>query len=254
MAWTGRNPDESDPTNAIRTGPVTTDNPTNALHRGCLAATCRRKSTATAVITAGSMKAGALKAAGRPGDKFGSVCAWHHADPGGWIRMSSRTTAHRKCYLGDPQVVNMSPVGLADSSTLLSWLSQWIYDEAHGDGVDCGLDIGGAGSVIGPLDDTPATPSHTRLLFDANRSSRQGDARNRGATHYLRRPRSAGQVAVRPSTSSPTGWFARDFAGTNDTPHRPPALVIGNLADDAFTPSHTRRLFPSNRSSPTEMH
>ena len=46
------------------------------------------------------------------------------------------------CYLGDPQVVNMSPVGLARFCTLRSWLSQWSYDDANGDGVRCGRDIG----------------------------------------------------------------------------------------------------------------
>ena len=30
----------------------------------------------------------------------------------------------------------MSPVGLARFCTLRSWLSQWSYDDANGDGVD----------------------------------------------------------------------------------------------------------------------
>ncbi|MCW2685396.1 MAG: alpha/beta hydrolase [Mycobacterium sp.] len=70
------------------------------------------------------------------------------------------------CYLGDPQVVNMSPVGLARFSTLRSWLSQWSYDEAHGDGLECGPDIAVPALVIGNLADA-CTPSHTRRLFDA---------------------------------------------------------------------------------------
>ena len=36
-------------------------------------------------------------------------------------------------YLGDPQVVNMSPVGLARFCTLRNWLSQWSYDDAGAD-------------------------------------------------------------------------------------------------------------------------
>lgn len=39
------------------------------------------------------------------------------------------------CCLGDPQVVNMSPVGLARFCSLRSWLSQLSYDDANGDGV-----------------------------------------------------------------------------------------------------------------------
>ena len=42
------------------------------------------------------------------------------------------------CYLGDPEVVNNSPVGLARFCTLRSWLSQWSYDDANGDAVGCG--------------------------------------------------------------------------------------------------------------------
>ena len=34
------------------------------------------------------------------------------------------------CDLGDPQVVNMSPVGLARFCTLRSRLSQWSYEDA----------------------------------------------------------------------------------------------------------------------------
>ena len=40
-----------------------------------------------------------------------------------------------QCCLGDPQVVNMSPVGLARFCTLRGWLSQWRYDDANGDAV-----------------------------------------------------------------------------------------------------------------------
>ena len=40
------------------------------------------------------------------------------------------------CYLGEPETVNVGPVGLARFSTLRSWLSQWSIDHARADGVD----------------------------------------------------------------------------------------------------------------------
>jgi pimeloyl-ACP methyl ester carboxylesterase len=38
------------------------------------------------------------------------------------------------CYLGDPRVVNVGPVGMARFSTLRSWLSQWSYDKSNAKG------------------------------------------------------------------------------------------------------------------------
>jgi hypothetical protein len=71
------------------------------------------------------------------------------------------------CYLGDPRVVNMSPVGLARFCTLQGWLSQWSYDDARGDGVACGRDLAVPALVIGNLADDACTPSHTRRLYEA---------------------------------------------------------------------------------------
>jgi pimeloyl-ACP methyl ester carboxylesterase len=38
------------------------------------------------------------------------------------------------CYLGDPRIVNVGPVGLARFTTLRSWLSQWSYDKSNAKG------------------------------------------------------------------------------------------------------------------------
>ena len=38
------------------------------------------------------------------------------------------------CYLGDPRVVNVGPVGMGRFSTLRSWLSQWSYDKSNARG------------------------------------------------------------------------------------------------------------------------
>jgi hypothetical protein len=44
-------------------------------------------------------------------------------------------------YLGDPRVVNMSPVSLARCRKLGSRLSQWSYHDARSDGVGCGREL-----------------------------------------------------------------------------------------------------------------
>lgn len=88
------------------------------------------------------------------------------------------------CYLGDPQLVNMSPVGLARFCTLRSWLSQWSYDDARGDGVACGRDLAIPALVIGNLADDACTPSHTRRLFEAIGHPDKEMYEIPGATHY----------------------------------------------------------------------
>ena len=71
------------------------------------------------------------------------------------------------CFLGDPRVVNDSPVGLARYCSLRSWLSQWSYDDANGDGVKCAARITVPALVVGNTADDGITPSHTHKLFEA---------------------------------------------------------------------------------------
>jgi alpha-beta hydrolase superfamily lysophospholipase len=88
------------------------------------------------------------------------------------------------CYLGDPRLVNNSPVGLARFSTLRSWLSQWSFDDAHGDGVACAKDLAVPTLVIGNSADDACTPSHTQRLFDAVGHPDKTLHVVQGATHY----------------------------------------------------------------------
>ena len=73
--------------------------------------------------------------------------------------------------------MNMSPVGLARFCSLRSWLSQWSYDDANGDGVECSRDLTVPALVIGNRADDACTPSHTSPAVRGDRASRQGDAR-----------------------------------------------------------------------------
>lgn len=94
-----------------------------------------------------------------------------------------------RCYLGDPRIVNMGPVGLARFSTLRSWLSQWSFDDAKGDGVTCARDLDVPTLVIGNSADDACTPSHTQRLFDAVGSSDREMHTIEGATHYYSGPK-----------------------------------------------------------------
>lgn len=92
------------------------------------------------------------------------------------------------CYLGDPRIVNMGPVGLARFSTLRSWLSQWSYDEANGDGPRCAADLDVPTLVIGNSADDACTPSHTQRLYDAVGHPDKTLHSIQGATHYYSGP------------------------------------------------------------------
>ena len=87
-------------------------------------------------------------------------------------------------YLGDPEVVNNGPVGLARFCSLRSWLSQWSFDESNADGVACAERVRVPGMVIGNMADVACTPSHHQRLFDALGSEDKQLHEIAGATHY----------------------------------------------------------------------
>jgi pimeloyl-ACP methyl ester carboxylesterase len=130
-----------------------------------------------------------LKASGRPLDERGFVVHGTMADPR-WLdpAVDPNDREPGTCYLGDPQVVNMGPVGLARFSTLRSWLSQWSYDDARADGDTCGRDIAVPTLVIGNTADNACTPSHTRRLYEAVGHPDKERYDVRGATHYYNGP------------------------------------------------------------------
>jgi len=88
------------------------------------------------------------------------------------------------CYLGDPRVVNMGPVGLARFCTLRSWLSQWSFDESRAHGQKNGANVRCPVLVIGNTADNACTPSHTARLFDAIGHADKKRIDIAGATHY----------------------------------------------------------------------
>lgn len=118
------------------------------------------------------------------------------------------------CYLGDPRVVNNSPIGLARFCSLRSWLSQWSFDDARADGVTCGRDVAVPTLVIGNLADDACTPSHTRRLFDAIGNPDKEMHEIPGANHYYSGPDQREPLGQ--AVSVITDWLARHgFSGAD---------------------------------------
>lgn len=111
------------------------------------------------------------------------------ADPR-WLDVTVDPSDRRAgwCYLGDPEVVNDGPVGLARFSTLRSWLSQWSFDDARADALTCASDVEVPVLVVGNTADDACTPSHTHRLFDALPDGRKRLHEVVGATHYYTGP------------------------------------------------------------------
>ena len=138
-----------------------------------------------------------LRRRGRPNDEFGFVVHGTMADPR-WLdpAVDPNDRAPGVCYLGDPQVVNMSPIGLARFSTLRSWLSQWSLDDARADAPACLARVKAPVLVINNSADDACTPSHARRLYEA---VAHGDRRFHeiaGATHYYQDQPELGAQAV----------------------------------------------------------
>jgi len=156
----------------------------------------------------------ALEAQGRADEEFCFVVHGTMADPrwlDGSVDPNDRTPG--TCYLGDPRVVNSSPIGLARYSSLRSWLSQWSYDDARGDGVVCGRDVTVPALVIGNLADDACTPSHTRRLFEAIGHPDKEMHEIAGANHYYAGPDQ--RETLKEAVGVITDWLGRHgFSGT----------------------------------------
>ena len=130
-----------------------------------------------------------LESQGRGDDEFCFVVHGTMADPR-WLdpTVDPNDRQPGTCYLGDPRIVNNSPIGLARFCSLRSWLSQWSYDDARGDGIACGHDVAVPTLVIGNLADDACTPSHTRRLFEAIAYPDKEMHEIAGANHYYSGP------------------------------------------------------------------
>ncbi|MEV0972516.1 alpha/beta hydrolase [Microtetraspora glauca] len=153
-----------------------------------------------------------LRASGREFEERAFVVHGTMADPR-WLdpAIDPNDRVPGRCYLGDPRLVNNGPVGLARFCTLRSWLSQWSYDDANGDGVRCAEDLRVPALVIGNSADDACTPSHTRRLFEAVGHPDRTLHVVKGATHYYAGPDQRPMLGEAIGVIS--GWLAeRGFA------------------------------------------
>ena len=89
------------------------------------------------------------------------------------------------CYLGDPRVVNVGPVGMGRFSTLRSWLSQWSYDKSNAKGPLNAARIHKTPvlQIVNQADDAvPAT--HNPAIRAALATKDQEYVEIEGGTHY----------------------------------------------------------------------
>lgn len=126
-----------------------------------------------------------LREQGRENEEFCFVVQGTMADP---RFLDPAVDANERkpgwCFLGEPRVVNMSPVGLARYTSLRSWLSQWSYDDSHADGVCCMQSVTAPVLVVSNNADDICTPSHARRLFEAVSHEDKRFVEIAGATHY----------------------------------------------------------------------
>lgn len=92
----------------------------------------------------------------------------------------------RWCYLGEPEIVNNGPVGVARFCTLRAWLSQWSLDDAAADAVAMAHTVSVPLLVLENGADDAVPPSHPREVLAAARMADKTYRLIDGANHYYR--------------------------------------------------------------------
>jgi dienelactone hydrolase len=87
------------------------------------------------------------------------------------------------CFLGDPETVNVGPVGIARFSTLRGWMSQWS-EKSNADGIVCAAKIDTPLLLVENQADDATPPSHTQKIFKASTSPDKTMQVIKGAGHY----------------------------------------------------------------------
>ena len=108
-------------------------------------------------------------------------------------------------FLGDPRAVNHGPVGLARFCSLRSWLSQWSFDDANGDGPRAAADISVPALVVQNDADEICTPGYARALYDAIGHDDKALHNIPGANHYYIGPDQIDKL--RSSAAFCVGWL-----------------------------------------------
>jgi dienelactone hydrolase len=138
-----------------------------------------------------------LRDQGRTNEEFNFVVHGTMADPR-WLdpTVDPSDRKPRWCMLGDPRIVNMSPVGLGRFCSLRSWLSQWSYDASNADGLKCASKVGAPVLSITNTADDAVPPSHSVRMFAAIAHDRKETLAISDANHYyFGQPDKAAQAA-----------------------------------------------------------
>ena len=125
-----------------------------------------------------------------------------------WIVSSVNPNGRKPnwCYLGDPRIANVGPVGMARFTTCRSWLSQWSYDLSNAKGSVNAAKIKTVPvlQIVNHADDAvPAT--HNPIIRAALGTPDKEYVEIHGATHYyLNQPEQLSQCI-----ETVTGWSRR---------------------------------------------
>ncbi|KKC24027.1 serine aminopeptidase domain-containing protein [Sphingomonas sp. SRS2] len=87
-------------------------------------------------------------------------------------------------FLGDPEMANSSPAGVARFSTLRAWLSQWSIDDTQAKALNNAPKINVPLLAIENSADDAVPQPHTQLFFEAAGSRDKRIAVIAGANHY----------------------------------------------------------------------
>ena len=126
-----------------------------------------------------------LRAKGKDKQEYGFVVHGTMADPK-WLDASIDPNGRTPgwCFLGEPEVVNNSPIGIARFTSLRSWLSQWSYDLSNADGVRCAPNVTIPALVLSNSCDDAVTPEDSQAMSAALGSKDKKEVVIEGANHY----------------------------------------------------------------------
>ncbi len=127
-----------------------------------------------------------MQAAGRQDDEHCFVVHGTMADLR-WVDPAVDPNDRRPgwSYLGDPQIANNSPSGLARFSTTRGWLSQWSVEHAQVDAVDAAPRITVPALVVVNSADDACPPAHMTEYYQALGSTQKKFHEIKGANHYF---------------------------------------------------------------------
>ncbi|MDB4872960.1 MAG: Alpha/beta hydrolase family protein [Gemmatimonadales bacterium] len=127
-----------------------------------------------------------MRRAGRHQDEDCFVVHGTMADPR-WVDPTVDPNDRRPgwSYLGDPQVANDGPAGLARFCTTRGWLSQWSLEHAQVDAVDAAPRISVPTLVVANSADDAVPAAHPRDFFAALPEGRKEFHEIAGANHYF---------------------------------------------------------------------